>query len=122
MVAVEIERLEVELMTALQQRDLATLEELLGDDFTLTTGRPGAEVRTRDEWLRISAGEYVVHDFVFEELVVQAYDGCAIARSRYRQRAEMAGQPRDGAYRMTDVWIETATGWRLQCRHAQPLD
>jgi ketosteroid isomerase-like protein len=106
----QIERLELQLMTALQERDLATLEGLLGDDFTLTTGRPGAEVRSREEWLRISAGEYVVHDFEFEELVVQSYEGCAVARSRYRQRAEMAGQRREGAYRMTDVWIETADG------------
>lgn len=117
----ELVELEHELIRALQRRDRASLEALVGDDFTLTTGRPGAEVRTRAEWLRISETEYVVDEFEFEELVVQAYGSAAVVRSRYSQRGSMAGARRDTTFRMTDVWVHDGERWRLQARHAQPV-
>src|SRR3712207_2569548 len=110
------------MFAALQQRDMSTLEALLGDDFTLTTGRPGAEVRSRGEWLAISAQRYVLESYAFEELVVTAYPGCAIARTRYRQRGSMDSQPRNSTFRMTDVWILDGGQWQLQARHAQPVE
>jgi ketosteroid isomerase-like protein len=118
----EIVELERALMAAVQRRDLQLLDKLLGDDFTLTTGRSGNEVRTRAEWLGVTERDYVIDDFAFEELVVQHYGGCAVARSRYRQRARMGRQPRNTTYRMTDVWVRMRDGWRLQARHAQPVD
>jgi len=47
----ELPRLEVEFMEAVKRRDVPKLERILGDSFVLTTGRPGAEVRPRREWL-----------------------------------------------------------------------
>ena len=57
----------------------------------------------------------------FEELIVQHYGRCAIARSRYRQRGRMGRHTRNTTYRMTDVWIRLPEGWKLQARHAQPV-
>lgn len=108
-------------MEAVGSRDMRTLESLLGDDFTLTTGRPGAEVRTRAEWMHITETDYELESFAFEELEVQLYPGCAIARSRYVQRASMDGQPRNTTFRMTDVWVGGVGAWKLQARHAQPI-
>ncbi len=117
----EITRLETAFMEAVQRKDIELLERLLGADFTLTTGRAGKEVRSRDEWLRVTEHEYVIEEHEFEELVVQHYDTCAVARSRYRQRGRMGQQARDTTYRMTDVWIRMDDGWKLQARHAQPV-
>jgi hypothetical protein len=117
----ELARLEHELIRAIQRRDRAVLDGLLGDDFTLTTGRPGAEVRTRAEWLRISEREYVIDEFDFEELVVQVYGVAAVVRSRYAQRGSMGGDRRDTTFRMTDVWVRHGDAWRLHVRHAQPV-
>ena len=117
----EIVALERAVMGAVQARDLDRLEELLGGDFTLTTGRPGREVRSRDEWMAVTAGEYVIEDYEFDELEVQHYGTCAVARSRYRQAGRMGGERRDTTYRMTDVWVRMPEGWRLQARHAQPV-
>ena len=108
-------------MEAVRDRDMAALDSMLGDDFTLTTGRPGAEVRSRDEWMRITETAYVVETFTFEELAVQEYPGCAIVRSRYVQTGSMNGLPRNTTFRMTDVWIGEAGNWKLQARHAQPI-
>ena len=64
----------------------------------------------------------MLEEFSFDELTVQRYDDCAIARSRYRQRGSMAGERRDTVFRMTDVWVRTPDGWQLQARHAQPIE
>jgi ketosteroid isomerase-like protein len=117
----EIVALEEQLMDAVRKRDIDALDSLLGADFTLTTGRPGNEVRKRDEWIRVTLHDYVLEDYAFEELVVQHYGGCAVARSRYRQRGRMGEQPRNTTYRMTDVWVRMPDGWKLQARHAQPV-
>ncbi len=87
----DIIELEYEVMRAVQARDMDALERLVGDGFTLTTGRPGKEVRSREEWMRVTELEYVIDDYKFEELTVQPYEGCAIVRSRYRQEARMGG-------------------------------
>jgi Domain of unknown function (DUF4440) len=117
----ELDEIENHMMTAVRDRDMATLDAMLGADFTLTTGRPGAEVRSRAEWLRITETAYALEDFEFEELHTQVYDGCAIVRSRYTQRASMDGSPRNTTFRMTDVWIGAPGAWELQARHAQPI-
>ena len=109
-------------MRAVQDRDIRKLEELLGEDFTLTTGRPGAEVRSREQWLSNTERHYRIYDFSFDEIVVQIYEGCAVVRSRYRQRAALGTSPRNTVFRMTDVWIPHADGWRLHVRHAQPIE
>lgn len=118
----DIIELEHEAIRAVQTRDMDALQRLVGEDFTLTTGRPGKEVRSRDEWMRVTELDYVIDDYDFEELVVQPYDGCAIVRSRYRQQARMGDRARNTVFRMTDVWIETSDGWQLQARHAQPVE
>ena len=50
----EIEARERELQAAVAARDVVALDRLLGPEFTLTTGRPGNEVRGRAEYLEIT--------------------------------------------------------------------
>ena len=117
----EITGLETALIQAVQRKDIDQLERLLGEDFTLTTGRAGSEVRSREEWLRVTEREYVIEEHEFEELIVQHYGTCTVARSRYRQLGRMGQQARNTTYRMTDVWVRMTDGWKLQARHAQPV-
>jgi ketosteroid isomerase-like protein len=117
----EIARLEQELMDAVQRRDMDWLEERLGEEFALTTGRPGHETRSRDEWLRITRDDYVIHSFDFGELEVLDYGEAAVARSRYSQRARMGEAERSGAYLMTDVWVRRDGDWRIVTRHISPV-
>ena len=117
----ELERLERELLEATQRRDLPRLEELLAPEFTLTTGRPGAEVRSRAEWLEITAASYEIDSFAFEELHVDRYGEAAVVRSRYRQVGRLAGEDRSSTFLMTDVWIRRASLWQIVTRHLTPL-
>jgi ketosteroid isomerase-like protein len=109
-------------MRAVQSRDMIALEEMLGDDFTLTTGRRDAEVRTREQWLAVTEGHYRIDDFSFDEIIVQRYSRCAVVRSRYRQHGALGRHLRNSVFRMTDVWIQHEDGWKLHVRHAQPIE
>jgi len=107
---------------AVAARDVAHLEALLAPEFTLTTGRPGAEVRTRAEYLAITRERYVVDEHAFDALDALRYGDVAVVCSRLRQRGSMDGQDRTQAFRMTDVLVLGADGgWRAVLRHATPL-
>ncbi len=100
---------------------MAYLQRTLGEKFTLTTGRPGAEVRSRQEWLDVTRERYRIVSFAFDWMRVEAYGDAAVVRSRYHQRASMDGQDRSSPYLMTDVWIRRGGSWRLVTRHVTPL-
>ena len=101
---------------------MAALDRLLGPEFTLTTGRPGNEVRGRAEYLEITASRYVIDEYRFDELeVIELGPGAAMVRSRYVQRGSMDGADRSQPFLMTDVWAHRPTGWQLVARHVSPL-
>jgi ketosteroid isomerase-like protein len=117
-----IEALTREYQAAVAARDVETLERLLAPEFTLTTGRPGNEVRGRAEYLEISGGRYAIDEFAFEELeVIELGPEAAVVRSRYVQRGSMDGADRSQPFRMTDVWARRTAGWQLVTRHASPI-
>ena len=107
---------------AVADREMAFLETLLAPEFTLTTGRPGAPVRTREQYLAVTRDEYEVGSFDFDEIVVQHYGRFAVARSRYTQTASMGGEKRDGTYLITDAFVKQAGRWRAVARHITALD
>jgi hypothetical protein len=96
---------------------MAFLEALLAPEFTLTTGRPGAEVRTREEYLAVTRDEYEVDSWAFDDVVVQHYGRFAVVRSRYRQSGRMGGEAREGSYLMTDALVKQGGRWRAVARH-----
>jgi hypothetical protein len=123
----EIVALETAFMETVQQRDMANLERTPGRTYTLTTGRPEAPVRTREEWLEITRARYRIDSFAFDWLHVDRYSDAAVARSRYRQVGAMDGADRTQVYlmmdvwAMTDVWAREQGEWRLVSRHISPL-
>jgi ketosteroid isomerase-like protein len=117
----ELVELEHRFMAAVRDRDVDFLERHLGREFTLTTGRPGSEVRTRAEWLEITRARYEIDSFSFDELEVLPYGDAGVVRSRYRQSGRMDGDDRSVSYLMTDVWVRRSADWQLVTRHISPL-
>jgi len=114
--------LERRFQAAVADRDLATLDELLGPEFMLTTGRAAAPVRARDEYLRITAASYVIEGWEFEELDAVPLGDAAVVRARYRQRGSMDGADRTGVFLLTDVWAERDGLPQLVTRHSSALE
>jgi ribonuclease HI len=117
----EIEALLHRWAEAVEKREMAFLEALLAPEFTLTTGRPQAPVRTREQYLAVTRDEYEVESWQFDDVVVQHYGRFAVARSRYRQSGRMGGEARDGAYLMTDAFVKQSGRWRAVARHITPV-
>jgi hypothetical protein len=114
-----LEALTHEAVAAARDRDAARLERLLAPGFTLTTGRPGAEVRGRAEWLAITMGRYAVAEAAAAiEEVVPLGDAGALVRYRLVQRATFDGADRSGAFRVSDAWAREDGAWRIAARHS----
>jgi ketosteroid isomerase-like protein len=119
--AEELRARELRWMEAVRDRDLDLLERLLALEFTLTTGRPAAPVRSRAEYLEITASRYEIDEFEFEDVEVLDYGEAAVVRSRYRQRGRMDGAERSQEFLMTDVFVRREDEWRAVTRHVSPL-
>ena len=117
----ELRRLEQRFMTAVAKRDVDFLEDHLGEEFKLITGRPGHETRDRAEWLEVTTAAYEIRSFRFDELEVLDYGDVAVVRSRYSQEARMGDADRSQSYLMTDVWHRREGVFRLVARHVSPL-
>jgi hypothetical protein len=117
----ELRGLEERFMAAVAERDLDFLDQHLGEEFKLTTGRPGHETRDRAEWLEVTASAYEIRSFRFDELEVLDYGDVAVVRSRYSQQATMGDADRSQGYLMTDVWHRREGTFRLVSRHISPL-
>lgn len=117
----ELARLEHAWMEAVALRDVAFLEELLAPEFTLTTGRPGNEVRSRQEYIEVSRDVYVLESFSFDELEPIVHDDAAVVRSRYSQRGRMGEEDRTQSFLITDVFFRRDGRWRAVTRHVSPL-
>jgi ketosteroid isomerase-like protein len=118
----ELARLENDWMRAVQARDMHFLDDLLGEEFVLTTSRPGAEIRRRQEWVAITRERYIVEAFEFESLDVHVYGDAAMVRSRYTQKGRMDDQDRSQAFLMTDVFVRRSGKWQAVTRHVSPLE
>ncbi len=57
----ELIRLQERWADAVKRLDMPFLERLLGEEFTLTTGRPGFEVASRQEWLAVTKDGHQAH-------------------------------------------------------------
>lgn len=117
----DLAALSTRFLEAVRDRDLDWLDAHLGAEFTLTTGRAGSPVRTRSEWLGITASSYEIREFAFDELEVLDYGAVGVVRSRYRQVGSMGGEDRTQSFLMTDVWVERDGEPQLVTRHLSPL-
>src|SRR5262249_20724560 len=109
--------LSVRFMEAVRDREVPFLEYHLGEEFTLTTGRPSVPARRREEWLLVTKSRYEIHEFSFEVMDAYDYRPVGLVRSRYRQTGSMDGERRDGVYLMTGVWVERDERAQLVSRH-----
>jgi ketosteroid isomerase-like protein len=120
--AQELIGLQHDWMEAVKRRDLEFLEHLLAPEFSLITGRPGIETRTRQQYLDVTRDRYTLESFEYVDLDVHAYGDFGFTRSRYSQRGWMDDMKRDQAFLMTDVWVRRNGSWQAVSRHISPLD
>lgn len=104
----------------IEERDRATAEAVLDDDYALVLVQPARAVVPRERWLEVLP-DYVVHDYAVEESVLEVDGDLATVLHRDRMTATVLGEDRSGTFVLTDIWRLRQDGWRIWRRHSTPL-
>jgi ketosteroid isomerase-like protein len=114
----ELVKLENEWARAWQLPDPAALENLIADDFTLTSALSKGEVTNKRQYIdtviRLVRGE----SYSFERMNVRIYGDTAVITACFQQSATFAGSDWSGDFLVTDVWVKRGGQWRVVARHA----
>jgi ketosteroid isomerase-like protein len=118
----EIGALEHALMDAWCRKDRPALEQLIGEDFQLSSalGRRMGRV----PWLEAIMDRLHINWFRLEELEARAVDAAGdvvVAHARVNQRATAEGREWHGIFLVTDVWVRRDGRWQLVARHGSAL-
>ena len=105
---------------AIEARDTTAADDVLHQDYALCLVLPVSAVIPRASWLA-TLPSYVVHEWSVEEQQVESSGDVAAVLQRGFQRATVHGQPRDGLFVVTDVWLRETGKWRVWRRHSTPL-
>ncbi len=104
----------------IEKRDRAGAERVLDDEYRLVLVAPSKAVMPRDRWLDVLP-DYIVHEYVVEEQIVDHDDAIAAVLQRVRMSATVLGEDRSGVFILSDVWRKRDGAWRVWRRHSTPL-
>ncbi len=115
-----IRRLENERSQASLRRDTATLERILGDDFS-AVGTSGA-VRNKAQWLADNkSGAMKVESQSFADVNVRAYGDAAVITGVATQKGQDKGKDISGQVRFTRVYVKRNGQWQIVAAHNSRL-
>ena len=100
-------------MEAVQQKNLLVLEQIIAPGFVYAATGHGRQIRK--QWMD-TLPVYDLHSFLFSSIQVADYGEMAIAQVDYQQQASVRGQPRNGSFLITDVWVKNPAGWQVVAR------
>lgn len=112
----EIAHLEDAWMQAWVNKDLATCDRMLGEDFILTSAR--GVLMPKSDWIAAATWTFHCERFQWEDLRVRMVgDDVAVVHGRSHQVASAAGQDWSGVFLTTDVWARRDDRWQVVARH-----
>ena len=104
-----------------RERDKATAETVLHEQYALVLVQPAPAAMPRARWLEVLP-DYVVHEYAVEEQRVDVDRDLAAVLQRVRMRATVLGEDRSGTLVISDVWRRGPAGWQIWKRHSTPFD
>lgn len=106
----EIEALEIEHNKALINGDVATLENMMSEDYTLITTR--GELRSRAEVLRIFSHPKFNFEYrQISDIRIRVYGDTAIVTGRATQSVQQGGKDNGDTYIYTRVYVRHGGAW-----------
>jgi ketosteroid isomerase-like protein len=116
----ELRELERRWTEAEIQADVAALDALAADDFTLVG--PAGFVLDKRQWLeRYRQGDLVTRSLRLEDTMTRIWGNAAVSIGRHIQEAEYRGHPANGEFRATHIAIHDGSQWRLAGLHLSPI-
>src|SRR3954463_4786724 len=117
----ELAHLEEEWMSAMQARDMDSLEQLVAEGFRFTAIHLYPEPMTREQWMGAAREGYAITSFAFEAMEIDVFGDTAVIYSRYSQVASWDQNNLSNVFRLTDVWAGGVRGWQAPPRHSSIL-
>ena len=102
-------------MTAWIEKDLATCDGILDDEFLLSSSR-GVLVR-KSAWLASAMNTFNCQAFEWLEILVRPFENVALVHAKIRQVASVSGQDWSGTFMLTDAWVMRGPKWKVVSRH-----
>ena len=112
----EITQLERDWAAAIVNRDAATVNRLLADDFNGTSSTAltfPKDVAIED----LTSGLYMVKSMNLDEISVNVYGDAAVAFTSQEEKSKYAGKDTSGHYHFTNVWIKKDGRWQVVASH-----
>lgn len=102
-------------MTAWMEKDRATCDDMLDDEFLLSSSR-GVLIR-KSAWLANAMTTFNCQEFDWLEVLVRPFENVALVHATIRQVASVGGQDWSGVFMLTDVWVMRGPQWKVVSRH-----
>ena len=107
----ELIKLENDWNDAMVKRDMAALNRIVADDWTIIDS--DGIIVTKTEFLaNLKSGADVYTSAVGDEWKVRVYGDAAVVLSRETVKEQYKGKDVSGQYRFTDTWIKKAGRWQ----------
>jgi hypothetical protein len=104
---------------AVKDRDVAAAEQILGEDFVLTSEGGVSDLMPRADWIA-ALGAIETRELTCDVLQVRLFEETAVVRARLRWDARMGDRDLSGDYAVADVfryvdgrWLAS---WRISVR------
>jgi uncharacterized protein (TIGR02246 family) len=104
-------------MKAVMAHDAAALQDILAEDFTLTSVHSSGELVGKAEYIG-SFGKVKNSLFSFRDVIVRIYGEMAVVNSRFNQQYTADQKEAAGDFLLTDVWVKRNGRWQAVSRHA----
>ena len=115
----DVKKLLDDLAAAVSKNDVAALEKIYADDYTVVTAT--GDVQTKAQRLEaMKAGDLKFSGVAFTDVKVRTYGDTAVAIATSTGTTTMKGAAADASYRVTFVANKGKDGWRLSSASLVP--
>jgi len=118
-VEAEIIQLERDWVAAIVNKDVATLDRILADDFVGTSIKGGVFHKS-DAIDDIKNGVYVVQSMDMDEVSANVYENAAVAFTSQDEKSTYMGNNSGGHFHFTNTWIRQNGKWQVVASHGSP--
>jgi ketosteroid isomerase-like protein len=109
--AVIVAALDKQYQMAVEKNDVATMDRILADDFTLVTGS-GKSYSKADLLNEAKSGHVIYEQQDDSDRSVRVWGDTAIVTAKLHAKGAESGKPFDYSVWFSDTYIRTPTGWR----------
>jgi ketosteroid isomerase-like protein len=103
--------LDTEYQTAVKNKDAATMDRILADDFILVVGN--GTVYNKTDLLNSVKNEGLLYDNQEDsQQTVRVWGDTAVITALLHQKGSVNGKPFDDHLWFSDVYVRTAQGWK----------